>query len=245
MRFHVQNLDERTLDAAESRHATQVLRLKEGALITAFNGRGKEAKVRITSATKERVEFEVLSQQQNPAPACNLHLGQALPKGKAMDWILQKVTELGVQSISPIQSDRSVVSIDEDKSEHKLERWTQTVTEACKQCGQNWMPQVHAPSSLQGFLDSLAPGGLRLIGSLQPEARPLPKVLREAWQQGPVANITYLVGPEGDFTPAEMGKARAAGFLPVSLGPNILRTETATLYLTSALLYEVQNQAAR
>jgi len=243
MRFYVQNLDERALDAAESRHATQVLRLKEGSLITAFNGRGKEAKVRITSACKERVEFEVLSQQQNPLPACHLQLCQALPKGKAMDWILQKVTELGVQSIFPIQSDRSVVAIDEDKSEHKLERWTQTVSEACKQCGQNWLPQVHAPSSLQAFLDSLNPGGLRLIASLQPEAKPLPQVLKDAWAQGPVPHIIYMVGPEGDFTPSEIGKARAAGFLPVSLGPNILRTETATLYLTSALLYEVQNQA--
>ncbi|MFQ3671198.1 MAG: 16S rRNA (uracil(1498)-N(3))-methyltransferase, partial [Verrucomicrobiia bacterium] len=170
-----------------------------------------------------------------------VHLGQAIPKGKSMDLILQKATELGAACITPILAERSVVDLDAERIEAKRDKWQTTVLEACKQCGQNWLPEVQVPARLQDFLDGLPKVGLRLIASLQPDARPMPVVLREATAGGPLREVTLMIGPEGDFTPAELGRARAAGFLPVSLGPHVLRTETASLFCLSALLYESLN----
>jgi 16S rRNA (uracil1498-N3)-methyltransferase len=241
-RFYCPSLDQKTLSKEESHHALDVLRLKAGDQCAAFDGRGTEAKIRITAATKHKVEFEILSRAPSPAPKCRLVLGQAVPKGKAMDLILQKATELGMSSIAPILSDRSVVQLDGDRSESKHEKWEQALIEACKQCGQNRVPELQPARKMTALLESLgrAPG-LRLVASLQPDAKPLPQVIREAKAQGPIPSITFLVGPEGDFTPAEIGAARGAGFLPVSLGPNILRTETASLYLCSVLSYELES----
>jgi 16S rRNA (uracil1498-N3)-methyltransferase len=237
-RFFIPSLSDRVLSEPESRHAHQVLRLESGATITLFDGQGREGKARITSSQKNEVAFDLLTQMKSPERALNIHLGQAIPKGKSMDLILQKATELGAATISPILADRSVVELDAENREAKKDKWQQTVLEACKQCGQNWMPEVRAASSFSDFLDGLPRTGLRLIASLQPDARPLPHVLREAWTREGPRDVTLLIGPEGDFTPAEIGKARAASFLPVSLGPYILRTETATIFCLSSLLYE-------
>lgn len=237
-RFFSPSLEGGLLSEAESKHAVQVLRLGKGDTLTVFDGRGTEAKARVTAADKSGLAYEILARAKHPIPDVRVHLGQAIPKGKSMDLILQKATELGVGSITPILADRSVVDLDAEKTEVKREKWQAVVLEACKQCGQNWLPEVHLPTSLPQFLEGLPRAGLRLIASLQPDARPMPVVLRQAWATGMGGEVTLLIGPEGDFTPAELGRARAAGFLPVSLGPHILRTETATLFCLSALLYE-------
>jgi 16S rRNA (uracil1498-N3)-methyltransferase len=240
-RFYCPALGSHALSEEESRHAAQVLRLKAGDECAAFDGRGTEAKIRLTAVSKNRVEFSVLSKAASPAPASRLVLAQAVAKGKAMDLVLQKATELGITSIAPVLSDRSVVQLDSERSESKHEKWEQTVIEACKQCGQNRVPELQPARTMAAFLESLGKSpGLRIIASLQPGALPLSQILRDARAQGPVPGVTFLVGPEGDFTPAEIGQARSAGFLPVSLGRNILRTETAALYLCSVLSYELE-----
>ncbi len=237
-RFFVPSLSTGFLPEAESKHAAQVLRLGPGDTLTVFDGRGCEAKARVGTATKDRVNYDILAQAKSPEPRLRVHLGQAIPKGKSMDLILQKATELGASAITPILAERSVVDLDAERAGAKQEKWQAIVLEACKQCGQNWLPHVSAPVGLGEFLDDLPKSGLRLIASLQPDARPMPLVLREAWAAVPVTDLTLMIGPEGDFTPAELGRARAAGFLPVSLGPHVLRTETATIFCLASLLYE-------
>jgi 16S rRNA (uracil1498-N3)-methyltransferase len=154
-----------------------------------------------------------------------------------MELILQKATELGVAAIAPLQSDHSVVQVDDEKSEAKLEKWRKLTIEAAKQCGQNWLPKVHTPEAPKDFMNGVPRGAVKLIASLQTEAKPLKSVLRETLKPG--TPIVIMIGPEGDFTPAEIGAARAAGFAPVSLGKIILRAETAAFFALSALAYEL------
>ncbi|NJK90604.1 MAG: 16S rRNA (uracil(1498)-N(3))-methyltransferase [Blastochloris sp.] len=197
----------------------------------------------VSTTERNALSFKILTRHRAPSRPFRLTLGQALPKGKAMDLILQKSTELGVHRVAPILSDRSVVQLDEERGDSKQQKWQQIVMEACKQCGQNVLPQVEPVLKLGDFLENYRKSpALKLIASLQPEAKPLRQTLQEARLANPsLSEVIYLVGPEGDFTPAEIGQARSAGYLPVSLGPNILRTETATLFLTSCLLYELQS----
>lgn len=240
-RFYCPSFDQGYLSEEESRHASSVLRLKEGESCSLFDGKGKEAKAQITLVEKKRVEFTVITAQQTVSAPFRLHLGQAIAKNKAMDLIVQKTTELGVSVLHPILSDRSVVQIEGEKSNAKQEKWKQQVIEACKQCGQNHLPEVKVPLGVQDFLNEQRGfKGLKLIASLQPDAKPLRHTLNEVRGEKALDEVMVLVGPEGDFTPAEMGVIRSEGFLPVSLGSNVLRTETAALYLTSVLLYEMQ-----
>jgi 16S rRNA (uracil1498-N3)-methyltransferase len=240
-RFHCPDLDSLTLPPEESHHATAVLRLAPGDALTVFDGRGREARALVTEASKTALRFSILSRHQSPTPAFTLRLVQAIPKAKAMDLILQKTTELGVRSIHPILSDRSVVRLEEGDISTKADKWNQTVLEACKQCGQNHLPEVHPAQSVAAFLETQrAWGGLKIIASLQPEARPLRQLIQDARAAGPYREATLVIGPEGDFTPAEIGAFRGAGYLPASLGPTILRTETAAIFSAGILLYEAQ-----
>lgn len=238
-RFYCPDLDTLVLGPEESHHAVSVLRLGAGDALTAFDGRGREVRGKIESASRDAVRFSVLTRHTTPAPAARIRLGQAVPKGKAMDLILQKTTELGVAAIHPVLSDRSVVQLDGDRAEDKAAKWRQAAIEACKQCGQNHLPEVHAPLRLSEFATAQrAWRGLKLVASLQPEARPLHEVVAAARAAGPCTEATIMIGPEGDFTPAEYGLLRSEGYQPVSLGPAILRTETAALLTVGILLYE-------
>lgn len=241
-RFYCPHIESATLGPEETHHALHVLRLTEGETVSVFNGRGKECNARLGKPAKDHIPFKVVQSAQAPEPAHRLTLGQAIPKGKAMELILQKTTELGISRIWPILSDRSVVQLDGEKSGAKQEKWQQLAIEACKQCGQNWMPEVKPALSLSELLSQAPPARLKIIASLQPEARPLGEVLAEARTAGTLSDVIFLVGPEGDFTPAEIGKARSAGYLPVSLGPTILRSETAAIFMTSVILYEMQRK---
>ena len=159
-------------------------------------------------------------------------LAQAIPKGKTMDLIVQKAVELGAACIQPLVTRHTVVH----PSEGKGGKWQRVALEACKQCGQDHLPVVPAAMNFDPWLARADRAGLCLFGSLAPGARPLREVLRET-PQAP-ARITVLVGPEGDFAPEETAAALAAGFTPVTLGPIVLRVETAALFCLSAVRYE-------
>lgn len=229
------------LSPEESHHALSVLRLEQGARVTVFDGQGREGTAQVLSADKYGVTVKILQQSAQPAPLCAVTLGQAVPKGKNMDLIIQKAVELGVRRIAPLFSDRTVVSLDASEAQKKQERWTEIAVEACKQCGQNWLPEILPAREPKAFLESDRPSGLLLIASLQPDARPLKRILSEYQElhgQPPNA-ATVLIGPEGDFTPAELALAKSHGFQPLTLGPIILRTETAALYSLSILAHEL------
>ena len=158
-----------------------------------------------------------------------------------MELIVQKAVEIGAAEIVPIISDRTIVQVDSESGVQKEAKWQQIAIEAAKQCGQNWLPRVHAPRKLGELFADLATIDLRLIGSLQPGAQHLKKVLGDysnEHRQLP-HSVLMLVGPEGDFTPAELALARSHGCRPITLGPIILRVETAAIYCLSILSYEL------
>lgn len=235
---HAWNPDRLALDSGESHHALDVLRLKEGDRLTVFNGQGAEATAEITATTRDSVTLKKLQVSKTPPLACEITLGQAVPKGKNMELIIEKATELGASAIAPLLSERTVFQSSGDDALKKKQKWQRVAVEACKQCGQNWLPTVHTPSSLKAFFEAGHRFDLMLIASLQPDARPLKQVLAE---YGPTVpkRVLVLVGPEGDFTPAEVSLAKSYGCRPITLGPIILRTETAAIYCLSVLSHEL------
>lgn len=232
------NPDRLALDSAEAHHAVDVLRMKEGDRATVFNGEGSEAEVEFAKVGRQGVELRRLSVHKAPPLACRVTLGQAIPKGKNMELILEKATELGAAEIVPLLSERTVVRGTEAEHERKQHKWQRTVVEACKQCGQNWVPRVHPARTPKAFFEGGAKYDLMLIASLQGDARSLKERLAEFG--GRPKSVLILVGPEGDFTPAEIALAKSHGCRALTLGPIILRTETAALYCLSVLNHELQ-----
>jgi 16S rRNA (uracil1498-N3)-methyltransferase len=226
-----------SLDSSEAHHATDVLRLQAGDRITVFNGQGDEAMAEITKVGKDHLELRALSTGKTPRLGCDITLGQAVPKGKNMDLIIEKATELGASCVQPLLSERTVVQFDADDAERKGLKWQRVAIEAAKQCGQNWVPRIAKPVSPKDFFHRQPRFDLMLIASLQPDARPLKQILAEITP--PIRSALVLVGPEGDFTPAELSLAKSHGARPVTLGPIILRTETAAIYCLSVLSHEL------
>ena len=237
-RFYNPNLSSGNLSEEESHHANDVLRLRPGDSAAVFDGKGNEARVRLTEVSSRAVSYQTLSTTRTAPLPCRVRFGQALIKPAGMDLLIQKLTELGVTEIWPIASERSVTKPSGEK--RISSRWESIALSACKQSGQNWLPKIHEVAPLDHFLASPdpAPPAGRIIGSLQPEAKPLPVLLAAARQGATAPSLDLLIGPEGDFTPAEIGRARSAGFQPASLGPLVLRSETASLFLASVLHYE-------
>ena len=237
------NPDALRLDEAESHHALNVLRLQPGEKIVVFNGQGTEATAQLLpESTKRAVILQTLHRAKTPPLPCRVTLAQAIPKGKNMDLIVQKATELGAAEIAPLLSERTVTRVESDENASvKQAKWQATVIEAAKQCGQNWLPTVALPQTPKEFFAARLPGtfDLMLIASLQSDSRHLRALLAE--HAAKPRNALILVGPEGDFTPAEIGLAKSAGCRPITLGPIVLRTETAAIYCLSVLSYELQN----
>lgn len=232
------NLDHLALDEDESHHALDVLRLKTGDRVVVFNGRGVEATAEISEATKKSVALRRLHHSKSQPLACEITLGQAIPKGKNMDLIIQKATELGAVAIAPLLSERTVIQVDDEDAAKKQSKWQAVAVEAAKQCGQNWLPAVHAPRTPKEFFSAGQRFDMMLIASLQSDAMHLKKLLADFGEKRP-RTVLILVGPEGDFTPAEIALAKSNGCRPVTLGPIVLRTETAAIYCLSVLSYEL------
>jgi len=235
------NADALVLRESEAHHVRDVLRLEPGERVVVFNGRGHEITAEITKVTREEIQLRKLHQAQVPPLRCEITLAQAIPKRKNMDLIVQKAVELGAAEIAPIISDRTIVHLQGKEAVQKQAKWQQVAIEAAKQCGQNWLPTVQIPRKLSDFFDGVAPLQLRLIGSLQSDAVHLKTVLAEYERehQSRPTSVLMCIGPEGDFTPAELNLARSRGCRPITLGPIILRVETAAIYCLSVLSYEL------
>lgn len=267
-RFYVspENWDPRApaLRGSEIHHARDVLRMKAGEKLVLFNGQGREITAEIASIAQDEIELRKVNEAQTPPLRCRIVLGQAIPKGKNMELIVQKAVEIGAAEIAPIMSDRTIVQLDSESVAQKQSKWQQIAIEAAKQCGQNWLPRVRRPRKLADFFSAVEAGvsparshmsqptrlplqkelpgfDLRLIGSLQPDAQHLKSILADySSDHGDrPRSVLMLVGPEGDFTPAELALARRHGCVPITLGPIILRVETAAIYCLSILSYEL------
>lgn len=167
----------------------------------------------------------------DPQPQVKTLLALSLIKGKAMEWAVQKAVELGVWEIQLLVTEHCVV-----KPDGKIDKWERVALEACKQCGRNRLPVIKPPVAIDAYLAQKR-GGLAMIASLHSGARPLRKVIDE--RSNDLETLTILVGPEGDFSVVEMNLAVAEGFLPVTLGESVLRSETAVIYCCSAIHYAI------
>ncbi len=243
------------LNPDESRHLAVVLRKKPGDQIRLFDGADRCYRALLGKVEPDRVEGTLLDEgTRGPFLPYRLRLFQGLPKGEKMEWILEKATELGAAEIVPVVTERSVGRVPPDRLSRRLERWRKIVLSAAKQCGRTDAPEVRAPVSFDEALalcgkDSLIlfpwegeeakslKGALKALRSGSPSPHPSPMNGGGRTSQE-LIQINLFIGPEGGFSPAEVEKARAAGAVTVTLGPLILRTETAGLMAASALLYE-------
>lgn len=238
------NLDALALDGHETHHLRDVLRMKPGERLVVFDGAGHEATAEIVEVSKSATSLKRFHHANTPRLPCQITLGQAIPKGKHMDTIVQKATELGASAIVPLVSERTVARIDSEDAAAKQAKWQAVAIEAAKQCGQNWLPQVAEPIPPRTFFERGEKFDLMLIASLQDDATSLKRRLKEHAEHGggDIGSVLILIGPEGDFTPAESSLAKSFGCQPITLGPIILRTETAAFYCLSVLSHELMGE---
>ena len=217
-----------TLPSGAARHV-QVLRLQPGDALVLFDGFGGEWAATVTRMGRSEVDVSVGAHRAiERAPAREVHLAVGVPANDRMDWLVEKAAELGVASIQPLLTGRTVVRLSGERATRRQEHWQAIAIAACEQCGGNRVPQVHAPRE---FAQWTAPAGLvRCVLSLEVSAMPL--LQHAAGSQTPVL---LLSGPEGGLTEREEADARAAAFTPVTLGPRVLRAETAALAALAAL----------
>src|SRR6266567_3149408 len=148
------------LTGSEAHHARDVMRVRRGEKVVLFNGQGREITAEIVEFSGEEIRLRRLHEAETPPLRCRIVLGQAIPKGKNMELIVQKAVEIGAVEIAPIISDRTVVQVDSESAAQKQAKWQQIAVEAAKQCGQNWLPRVHAPRKLAEFFEAVEAGVL-------------------------------------------------------------------------------------
>lgn len=231
------------LSPEESHHLVVVNRAAIGDTVVAFDGRGSEWICALHGDRKNGASLKVRFHQKAKPLPYQITLGQALPKGPSMDAIVRKATEIGATRIVPLESERTQVHLDSDRSGKKIDKWQTAALEAAKQCGNPFLPEITAVQKAGTFMETAQGYDLKLIASLQPGAQSLKHVLAafQTAQGRTPTKVLWLVGPEGDFTPAEMSLAKSSGFEPITLGPLVLRCETAATYALSVLSYELQN----
>ena len=229
------------LDGREAHHASHVLRLKRGDIVSVLDGAGGEFACEIESAGKDSLALKVREKKSAAPPPCSLTLLVALPKGKLIEDIIEKAVELGVQRVVPLLTERVVTQLAAAAAEAKREKWQQVAIEAIKQCGQPWLPKIEAPTPLSAFRFPLSAFDLSFVGSLQTARRhPREWILEFQKQHGRLPRTAAVwIGPEGDFTLAELQAIEAAGAKPITLGPLTLRVATAAIYCLSFLNYEL------
>jgi len=225
----------------ESHHLVTVNRCGRGDPVVAFDGRGREWTCECTDPARTGAVLAVRSTRQAPPLAGEITLAQALPKGSAMDDIVRQATEIGAVRVVPLLSERTQVHLDGARAEKKVEKWRTTAIEAAKQCGNPWLPAVEPVQALADFLAQPGDAELKLVASLHAGATSLKQALAHfhAHHGRAPRRALWLVGPEGDFSPTEMTTAIQAGFSPITLGPLVLRSDTAAIVALGLLRHEL------
>lgn len=225
--------DRITLDADESHHLRQVLRLRPGATVWVFDGQGTEYVCRLEGFDRAQAQLTVLEQAQPAVESpLALTLAQGLSKGEKFDLIIQKATELGVRRIVPLITAHTASSGVRSVSPSRLQRWRRIALEATKQCGRTRLTDITPPREWRQFLLELPKPALLFS---ERRGRSLSDQLL-SWENDEPA-ICLLVGPEGGWQDGEVEAAEVAGAVPVSLGPRILRTETAAIVAVGLVQY--------
>jgi 16S rRNA (uracil1498-N3)-methyltransferase len=223
------------VEGSEVRHIRRVLRLKAGDRLVLFDGSAKEYEGIIVEESPSSVVIKVedifSSLKESPL---EVTLAQSLLKGEKMEYLIQKATELGITKIIPFFSSRSVPLLDKSKKLRRYHRWEKIAIEACKQCGRITVPKVEPLQNYSEMLGMASSEALRLI-LWEREGQGLKEVLKESKGR---TKIFFMVGPEGGISEEEAAEAKKVGFIPITLGKRILRSETAGLCLLSVLQYE-------
>jgi 16S rRNA (uracil1498-N3)-methyltransferase len=230
------------LPEREARHATQVLRLEAGDELTVLDGAGGVMECVVEATTKRSVRVTVRKRDQRAPLPCPITLVQAIPKGPAFETIVQKATELGAARIIPLLSERVVVHISEKDAAAKVEKWNQIAIESIKQCGSPWLPFIEPPVSFGKLAERAYGEEFAVVASLEPGSRHLREALAgflASKKHQPKSTVVWI-GPEGDFTSAEYAAIAKLGAFPITLGPLILRADTAAIATLSVLNYEIQ-----
>lgn len=217
------------LSSAGAYHVARVLRMRPGAPLVVFDGSGNDFPAEIAAIDGDTV----MVQLRSPTPGIGesplrITLIQGISRGERMDWTLQKATELGVAAIAPVLTARSVVRLDEKQAAKKQAHWRAIAVGACEQCGRTRIPTVGTPMSLRDYFSNVRKDGMRLV--LSPSA---PGSL--AGISSLPSKVELLIGPEGGLDDDEISAAQKAGFMPVRLGPRVLRTETASVVALTVL----------
>jgi 16S rRNA (uracil1498-N3)-methyltransferase len=214
-------------------HLRDSLRITVGETLWLNNGQGARYRAEIIDVSQRAVTGRILETiQEPPRQAPRLILAQSLLKGEKMDWMIQKATELGVSEIVPLQSRHSIVQIKSDRLDHQLARWQRIALEAAQQSEQWRVPPIATPQSLSALLTSRGTGMIALMLAERREGKSLQTI---ALPQRASESVLILIGPEGGWSKEEMGIAEQAGVVPITLGQQILRSETAAIAVISIL----------
>lgn len=209
------------LEPGPSQHLARALRMQVGSAIVLFDGRGGEYPATISSISKKQVTVSTGDHNERDIESpLSIHLGIAISRGDRMDWVVQKATELGVTSITPLLTERTEVKLKGDRADKKVAHWRQVAISACEQCGRNKVPELGVLTPVSQWLEGCE-AEVRLV--LHHRAEPA-----SARREIP-HSVALLIGPEGGLSDIEIALAEQSGFSPMQLGPRVLRTETAPL----------------
>ncbi len=225
------------LTGAEAHHCGRVMRKQAGDRVLIFDGRGREGQAEISELSKNEVGLVLLEERVVKGLSPQIEIAVGVPKGKTFELILQKAVEMGVTRIQPLISEQGNVRFKGNEGEAKREKWQRVALEACKQCGQNVLPEVALPRDVGSYLAALEGGEARFVGALREESRAFKALLD---QIDFPERVSIMVGPEGDFSSNEYERIMDAGFAPVDLGDLVLRSETAVFWMLAALRYHFQ-----
>jgi 16S rRNA (uracil1498-N3)-methyltransferase len=208
------------LDDNAAQHVGRVLRMQAGQALVLFNGDGKDYTATITESGKKRVAVAVEDAEQNLTESnLEIVLGQALSKGDRMDYAVQKAVEMGVTRIVPLSTERCDVKLKGDREDKRLRHWRQIAISAAEQCGRARVPEIHPVMALPDWFSHTGDCDLRLVLHHRTE--------QSLGSLAQPSRVALMIGPEGGLSQDEIIAAEASGFMPVALGPRVLRTETA------------------
>ncbi len=216
-----------TLIQDSSKHLVNVLRKKEGSLIELFDGKGSSCTAEIISSQKKRVKVKLVEEAVfQDRKGIKISLGQSLIKTEPFSFSIQKATELGVASISPLYTERTVIKLNSNSTKSRKARWQSIATHACQQCGENWLPEINEIQRLEDWAQAVK-AKHKIV--LYPNAET--KLSSLTFDD----SVAIAVGPEGDFTDSEINLLTEKDFLPVKLGERVLRADTAVISVVSAI----------
>jgi 16S rRNA (uracil1498-N3)-methyltransferase len=229
-----------TIDGDDAHHLLRVMRAEIGDEVICSNGADREALVRVTSLDKGTVTGQAVQELTMTAePAARVWIAQSLPKGDKMEIVIQKGTEIGAARFLPFLSERTVVQYDAKKEAKRTERWQKIAKEAAEQAHRNRVPEIDAVLTWKQLLKQAEHVDAAWICYEKEDGKQLRTAIQDALAGEMKTNFLFAVGPEGGFSDQEIQQAEAAGFISVSLGKRILRTETAGMVGLTCLLYEL------